>query len=147
MTCVPCARVWVLAVILVDSSVWIDLLREVQTPQTLALRELLPRREAALTAVIYQEILQGAATPERFTKLKRYFRTLPFLNPAHPIETWEAAAELYMRCRQQGYTPRSPHDCLVARIAIEHRTPLLHDDRDFEAIAEAEARLKLFSLA
>jgi len=134
-------------VVLVDSSVWIDLLRDMQTPQTLALRELLTRREAALTAVIYQEILQGAATPERFTKLKRYFRTLPFLKPAHPIETWEAAAELYMRCRQRGYTPRSPHDCLVARVALEHRTPLLHDDRDFEVIAEVEPRLKLFPLA
>jgi len=134
-------------VILVDSSVWIDLLRDVQTAQTLALRELLPRREAALTAVVYQEILQGAATPERFTKLKRYFRTLPFLNPAHSVETWEAAAKLYMRCRQRGFTPRSPHDCLVARIALEHRTSLLHDDRDFEVIAEVEPRLKLFSSA
>ena len=143
----PCARAWVLVVILVDSSVWIDLLRDVQTPQTLVLRGLLPRREAALTAVIYQEILQGAATPERFTKLKRYFHTLPFLNPAHPIETWEAAAELYMRCRRRGYTPRSPHDCLVARIALEHRTLLLHDDRDFELIAEVEPRLKLLPLA
>ncbi|MDO8412912.1 MAG: PIN domain-containing protein [Gallionellaceae bacterium] len=132
--------------ILVDSSVWIDLLRDIKTPQTLALRELLPRREAAVTAVIYQEILQGASTPERFTKLKRYFRTLPFLNPAHLIETWEAAAELYMRCRQQGYTPRSPHDCLVARIALEHKTPLLHDDRDFEKIAKVEPRLKLLRL-
>lgn len=59
------------------------------TPQTLALRELLPRREAAL------------------------------------------AAGIYMRCRQRGYTPRSPHGCLVARIALEHQTPLLNDDRDF----------------
>ena len=130
--------------ILVDSSVWIDLLRDIQTQQTLALHELLSRREAALTSVIYQEILQGAATPERFTKLKRYFGTLPFLNPAHPIRTWESAAELYMRCRQRGFTPRSPHDCLVARIAIEHGTSLLHDDRDFEVIAEVEPRLKLF---
>ena len=143
----PCAPAWAPVVILVDSSVWIDLLRDVRTPQTLALRALLPQREAALTAVIYQEILQGAASPERFTKLKRHFRTLPFLNPAHPIETWEAAAELYVRCRQRGYTPRSPHDCLVARIALEHRAPLLHDDRAFDAIAEVEPRLKLFPLA
>ena len=142
----PCVRAWVLAVVLVDSSVWIDLLRDAETPQTHILRQLLTRRGAALTAVIYQEILQGAATPERFTKLKRYFRTLPFLNPAHPIETWEAAAELYMRCRQRGYTPRSPHDCLVARVALEHRTPLLHDDRDFELMAEVEPRLKLLPL-
>ena len=147
MTFAPCARAWACAVILVDSSVWIDLLRDVQTPQTLALHELLPQREAAITVVIYQEILQGAATPERFAKLKRYFRTLPFLHPAHPIETWEAAAQLYMHCRKRGVTPRSPHDCVVARIAIEHKVQLLHDDRDFEKIAGVELRLKLFSCA
>ena len=133
--------------VLVDSSVWIDLLRDAQTPQTLALRELLLRSEAALAPVIYQEILQGAASPERYTKLKRYFRTLPFLNPAHPIETWEAAAELYMRCRLRGFTPRSPHDCLVACIAVEHKVALLHDDRDFEAIAEVESRLKFLPVS
>lgn len=133
--------------VLVDSSVWIDLLRDEESAQTLALRELLPRGEAALAPVIYQEILQGAALAERFARLKRYFRTLPFLNPAHPVETWEAAAELYLRCRLRGFTPRSPHDCLVARIALEHRVALLHDDRDFDAIAEAEPRLKLLTLA
>jgi hypothetical protein len=131
-----------LAVVLVDSSVWIDLLRDAQTVQALALRQLLPEGEAALAPVIYQEILQGAASSERFTRLKRYLRTLPFLNPAHPVETWEAAAELYLRCRLRGTTPRSPHDCLVARIAIEHKVRLLHDDRDFEAIAKVEPRLK-----
>lgn len=136
-----------LAVVLVDSAVWIDLLRDAQSAQTLALRELLPRREAALAPVIYQEILQGAASLEHFAKLKRYFRTLPFLNPAHPVETWAAAAELYVRCCQRGFTPRSPHDCLVARIAVEHQAPLLHDDRDFEAMAVVEPRLKFFPLA
>ncbi|MBI5908340.1 MAG: hypothetical protein HY848_00045 [Betaproteobacteria bacterium] len=88
-----------LAVVLVDSSVWIDLLRDAQTAQTLALRQLLPEGEAALAPVIYQEILQGAASSERFTRLKRYFHTLPFLNPVHPVQTWEAAADLYVRCR------------------------------------------------
>ena len=78
--------------VLVDSSVWIDLLRGEDTRQTLFVRELLPRREAALTPVVYQEIRQGARSPTHFTKLKSYFRTLPFLNPAHPIETWEYAA-------------------------------------------------------
>jgi hypothetical protein len=135
-----------LAVVLVDSSVWIDLLRDMQTAQTLALRRLLPKGEAALAPVIYQEILQGAASSERFARLKRYFRTLPFLNPVHPVETWEAAADLYVRCRLRGFTPRSPHDCLVARIAVEHKVPLLHDDRDFEALAEVEPRLKFLAL-
>ena len=130
--------------VIVDSSVWIDLLRACATPQTTALRKLLEENEAALVPVVYQEILQGAASVERLVKLRAYFSTLPFLLPAHPIKTYEKAAELYVRCRQRGYTPRSPHDCLVARIAIEQNVRLLHDDRDFETLASVEPKLKLF---
>jgi predicted nucleic acid-binding protein len=131
-------------VVLVDSSIWIDLLRGRTTTQVAALRRLLQADDAALTPVIYQEILQGAASPERFAKLREYFRSLPFLLPAHPIETYAAAAELYVAFRQRGLTPRSPHDCLVARIAAEHAVPLLHDDRDFEALARIERRLTFY---
>jgi hypothetical protein len=137
----------VLAVVLVDSSVWIDLLRARETPQVAVLRELLETEEAALAPVIYQEILQGAASPERFARLRDYFGTLPFLLPSHPIETYAAAAELYVLCRQKGITPRSPHDCLVACIATEHGVALLHDDRDFEALAGVEPQLKLHPVA
>ncbi len=129
--------------VLVDSSVWIDLLRGRDTAPTRALRELLAADEAGLAPVIYQEILQGAVSADSLAKLRSYFRTLPFLLPAHPIETYEAAAELYVRCRQRGITPRSPHDCLVARIAVEHGVTLLHDDRDFEQLGRVEPALKL----
>jgi predicted nucleic acid-binding protein len=85
-----------------------------------------------------------AASPSSFATLRNYFGTLPFLLPAHPIETYAAAAELYLTCRRIGVTPRSPHDCLVARIATEHSVALLHDDREFEALANVEKGLKLF---
>ena len=52
-----------------------------------------------------------------------------------------------MRGGFSNLSERSPHDCLVARIALEHRASLLHDDRDFEVIAEVEPRLKLLPLA
>ncbi len=131
--------------VLVDSAVWIDLLRNQTTPQTDALRKLLVTNDAALAPVIYQEILQGAASANRLAKLREYFSTLPFLLPTHPIKTYEKAAELYAHCRFRGYTPRSPHDCLIARIAVEHSVRLLHDDRDFDAIASVEPKLKLFA--
>ncbi len=97
--------------------------------------------------MIYQEILLGAASPRHFAKLREYFGSLPFLLPAHPIDTYAAAAELYVACRKQGITPRSPHDCLVARIAAEHTVALLHDDRDFEALARIDKALKLYPVA
>lgn len=128
--------------VLVDSSVWIDLLRNRDTAPTGVLRRLIASDEASLTPVIYQEILQGAASPERFRKLRTHFRTLPFLLPQHPVATYAAAAGLYVRCRGQGFTPRSPHDCLVACIAVEHGVALLHDDRDYEMLARAEPGLR-----
>lgn len=57
--------------------------------------------------------------------------------------TYAAAGALYARCRWAGITPRSPHDCLIAQTAIEHGLPLLHDDRDFERIADVEPGLRL----
>lgn len=105
--------------ILIDSSVWIDLLRQHNTLQTKHLRKLLGADQSAITSVIYQEILQGASSPENFATLRHYFSTQTFLLPLDPIATYEAAAVLYYRCRRQGITPRSPHDCLIARIAIE----------------------------
>jgi predicted nucleic acid-binding protein len=129
-------------VVLVDSSVWIDLLRGRETAQTHALRKLVQADEAALAPVIYQEILQGAGSPDRLDRLRATFRTLPFLLPKHAIEIYAAAAGLYVRCRQLGITPRSPHDCLVARIAVEHGVALLHDDRDYESLSLAEPALK-----
>ncbi len=34
---------------------------------------------------------------------------------------------------------RGTLDCVIAQIAIEHGVPLLHDDRDYDAIAHARA--------
>lgn len=117
------------------------------TPAVAVLHRLVANDEAALAPVIYQEILQGAASPERFVKLHEYLRSMPFLVPSHPIETYARAAELYVRCRKQGITPRSPHDCLVVRIAIENAVPLLHDDRDFDALARVERTLKFYPIS
>lgn len=127
--------------VLVDSSVWIDLLRNRPTQQTQRLRELLKSNQAAIAPVIYQEILQGASSLENFERLREYFSSLPFILPLDPIDTYENAGELYARCRRSGITPRSPHDCLIACIAIEHGAPLLHDDKDFASIARIESRL------
>jgi predicted nucleic acid-binding protein len=133
-------------VYLVDTSVWIDFLRGSATPQVTALRQLLTETQPVGTApIIVQEILQGATSPQRFKRLRRYFAEIPCFAAASPIDTHVEAARLYLRCRTAGSTPRSSNDCLIAAIAIEHGLILLHDDRDFELIGRSVPELRLYA--
>jgi len=130
-------------VILVDSTVWIALLRGQSNGPTARLRELLLEGDAAAAPVIVQEIFQGASSAANLSRLREHFLALPLLIATDPVATHAAAGELYARCRWAGITPRSPHDCLIAQTAIEHGVPLLHDDRDFEYIASVARGLVL----
>lgn len=129
--------------ILVDSTVWIDLLRNRETMLVARLRKLLELGEAAASPVIAQEVLQGATNPQSFSKLRKYFMGIALLGANRMVELHIAAAELYARARWRAITPRSPHHCLTAVTAIEEDVPLLHDDSDFEHLATVEPRLKL----
>lgn len=128
---------------LVDTTVWIDWLRAADTDAAGVLAALLEEGEAALCPVVLQEILQGAANPAALRTLKRRLSALPMLVPLPPIELHAAAGELYARARWSGLTPRSPHDCLIAATAVAAGVPLLHDDRDFAALARVETGLRL----
>lgn len=129
--------------ILVDSTVWIDLLRGEGTVPVGKLRRLLERGEATVAPVILQEVLQGASDSASFARIHRYFMAMPLSGAGNPAGLHVAAGRLYARARWQGVTPRSPHDCLIAATAIDEEIPLLHDDRDFERLAEIEPKLKL----
>ena len=130
--------------ILVDTSVWIDFIRGRSTSPVERLRTALDRGvSAAITPLIYQEILQGAVDEKTFRDYRSYFSNQRFLHPGDPIASHENAARLYFECRRKGFTIRSSNDCLIAQIAIEQRVALLHDDRDFDNIARTTSSLKL----
>jgi predicted nucleic acid-binding protein len=129
--------------VLVDTSVWIDLFRNRHTECAARLRTLLDeQRPFALTPVVAQEVLQGAADEHEFALLDDYLTSQTMLLPQHPLDTHRTAARLYFDCRRRGFTPRSTLDCLIAQIAIEHAVPLLHDDRDFERIRKVAPDLE-----
>jgi len=132
---------------LVDTSVWVDYLRGDATPQVGALRELLAGEEiVGIAPIILQEVLQGADSIERFETWRKYFADLLCYIPKDPVESHVAAARLYQDCRRAGKTPRSSNDCLIAQFAIENGLVLLHSDRDFDAMATAVGRLRLYSI-
>ena len=126
---------------LVDSSVWIDFLRGLRSPEVDRLQELLRDGELVLAAVIVQELLQGARSEAALSTLRQRLLELPLLTSS--TQAHIAAGELYARCRWQGITPRSPHDCLIATLAVAHEVELLAADRDFEAIEPVLPSLRL----
>jgi len=135
-------------VLLVDTSVWVDYPRASRTPAVTAVdRALAQQAHVMLTEWIDLDLPQGARSKAAFTELRRTFSAYPVLRPARGLDTFAAAADLYRRCREQGVTPRSAGDCLIALVALEHGVSLLHSDRDFEHIAGLEPRLILVKLA
>ncbi len=50
--------------------------------------------------------------------------------------SWQEAARIYYDLRRQGLTIRSPIDCCIAQAALENNLLLVHNDRDFETIAQ-----------
>ena len=96
-----------------------------------------------ITGVILQEVLQGAASQTKFDYLSDYLGSQTFYHPRDPVGTYREAARMYFDCRRAGITIRSAIDCLIARVAIEHDLVLLHDDKDFEKLAEVVGELVL----
>lgn len=130
---------------LVDTSVWIDFLRGLNTNEVEHLRRLLSEGEVVLAAVIVQELLQGARSDAALATLRDRLLALPLL--ATDLAVHVAAGELYARCRWQAITPCSPHDCLIAVLAVAHEVEMLAADRDFAAIGRVLPGLRLARLA
>lgn len=128
--------------LLVDSSVWIDVTRSVDTDATrfLAMRE---DEELAVTGVIFQEVLQGVNDDDVHDRLRDMLLALLLLEPRE-LSTYEIATQLYRRARNAGLTVRQPTACLIAALALEHGALLVHNDRDFLTLAQVEPSLLIY---
>ena len=121
--------------ILADTSAWVEYLRATGSPAHLRMRWLVGEAgELAVTDVVVMEVLAGARNDERAAQLRRLLDRFEFV-AVEGLTDFEAAAELYRRCRQGGETVRKLTDCLVAAVALRAGATVLHQDRDFEVIA------------
>ncbi len=120
--------------ILVDTSVWVDFLRGVNSRERRTLHRLIEDEEdIAITGIILTEILQGIKEDKDFQTLKDYLLEFPLYSPKAP-ETYLRAAGIYRDCRKRGKTVRKTVDCIIAAIAMENGLALLHKDSDFDHI-------------
>lgn len=117
---------------LVDSSVWIDLLRGTETPGLARLRTLSPAEVVTSDPVVF-EVLAGARDDRHAARLRamlgagRWFRTI--------APDYQRAARIHRRCRDAGTPVAHGLDCVIAAVAIRADVEVLTEDRGFAAIA------------
>jgi predicted nucleic acid-binding protein len=120
--------------ILADTSAWVEYLRATGSPTHLRVRELIAGDQLVTTEVVAMELLAGATGQEEPARLRRLLGRFQLL-PVEGLADYEAAADLYRRCRAGGETVRKLTDCLIAAVALRNGAALLHRDHDFEVIA------------
>ncbi|TWO65014.1 PIN domain nuclease [Caenimonas sedimenti] len=130
-------------ILLPDSSVWIDASRGATTSATRFMADRDEQEEIATTGIIFQEVLQGIRHEAQYEVMRERMWCTLILEPRE-LSTYEIAAQLHRRARQKGLTIRSANDCLIAAIALEHGALLVHNDRDFLALAEIEPALLVY---
>jgi predicted nucleic acid-binding protein len=122
--------------ILIDASAFIEFLNRTGNREDTLVEQLIINNEDIVIAdITLTEILQGIKTDREYREVKASLLTFPILSLKSP-DSYIAAADLYRKCRKRGLTIRSTIDILIAQIALEYGATLLHNDRDFEAIAQ-----------
>ena len=121
--------------IVVDTSVWVDVLNDAPTPQAQRCIALIEAGEPiALTDIILTEILQGLRSDKEAQLVERHLRAFPILRLEN-LDDFVLAAELYRTARRAGVTIRKTLDCLIAVPCVRTGAPLLHADEDFDRLA------------
>jgi predicted nucleic acid-binding protein len=118
--------------ILIDTSAWIEFLRDTGSAVCARVDELL-EAEIATCHPIRMEVLAGARDERHLAEL-RGLLARAVLIPTEPTD-YEDAAALYRACRRAGETVRKLIDCLIAATAVRAGIAVLHADSDFDRLA------------
>ena len=117
--------------VIVDTTVWVDYLNDVPTPESDWLDQQLARQPLGLLDLMVCEILQGLSTDAEAVRVLRDLRRFEIFDTGG-IELAVAAARNYRTLRSQGRTVRKTIDCLIATFCVRGGHSLLHCDRDFD---------------
>lgn len=125
--------------VLVDTSIWIELLRHSGAPLRPFLDQLISEDRARLCLAVVAELIQGATTSKDLGAADGLRETIPMLEADNTI--WLKAGGLGRRLRAAGVQV-GLLDCYLAALAMEHGCAILSLDKHFPLIAR-HAQLKL----
>ena len=119
---------------LIDTSVWIDVFRDTSGGTASRIRSLVADDDVVLTRFNQLELLQGAADEREWAMLADFLTVRTTLKPVVTLGGTRHASISTCAGGDGRFAVRL--DCCVAQLAIENDLRLLHEDRDFETIAE-----------
>jgi len=129
--------------VLVDTSVIFDFLKGNTNKKTMLLEKLMVRDiPYGISTYTFQELLQGTRSENEFISLKMYLSTQTIYYLPQNIQTYEAAASMFLNLRREGVEVRSTIDILIALTAIKNDLLLLHNDPEFDLLVEKIAALR-----
>jgi hypothetical protein len=122
-------------VILADTSAWIEYDRATGSIVDKRVRSLI-RSDAppVVTEPVIMEVLAGARSDADADKLRRLLLRGGLLT-FDAASDFDAAVQIYRRCRRAGHTPRGMVDCMIAAVAWRRGAALLCRDVDLERVA------------
>jgi len=120
-------------VILIDTSAWVEFLRDTGSRACNRVEKLLGTDIASCDA-IRMELLAGARNQQHLVQLRRLLAGTALV--ATEPGDYDQAAALYRQCRISGDPPRKLINCLIAAVAIRTRAPVLHSDTNFDVLAK-----------
>lgn len=131
--------------VIFDTSTWINFTKGIISIETNLLANYLEIDENLIfiSPTIIQEFLMGLRSGFDFQYYNSLFKKLNNVNE-NWLETSISAAKLYFDLRKKGVTIRKSTDCLIAQVAIQNNILLVHNDSDFELIAQ-NSPLRTFS--
>jgi len=120
--------------VIVDSSVWIDLLRKRETSETIAFERLAAEEEIGLGDLILYEVLQGVTPANRIEKVKSYMLNFDVFTMGGRDLALEAVHNAHVM-RARGIQVAMV-DCLIATFCIVSGSRLLSSDHHFQPFVD-----------
>lgn len=117
--------------VLVDSCVWIDLLRGKKTRAVQRLEQIQVERspEISISSIIYFEVLRGISSDLERKKVERAFDLLERRDYFH--DGFERLLNISLQAQKKGLVFKKLGDWLILKTVLDHSLTLLTSDTDF----------------
>ena len=128
-----------------DTSVWVSYFRDPEGHIADRLDSLLDENPGSVIGCppVRMELSMDDQDLRRRRILRVYdgFQTVGVMD-----DDFDLAADVYRAARMKGYTIRSQLDCVIAAMALRVEATLVHDDVDFDRMAEVVTDLAVLRL-